>query len=736
VSPLTKPDRAHPAFVVNVLDLTLLPLIEATTPKRNFKKCDYGVINEAFRRMNWQSILESCAVENAIEAFYDIINNTIEQHVPFKKMQGKHKYPVWYSRALIKIIKEKYKAHKRWKKFGNLLDYDEFSFLRRRQQHVQEECFAKYTNLAEKSIAQNPKAIWTYIKSIRGGSGYPKMLTYGDMKVTDGVEICNAFNGFFKSVFGVPSQNKVDTNCYSISNDDISKITVSVFTVEKQLKLLDPYKGAGCDGIPPVFWRNCAETLSLPLALVFNISLNNGVFPNIWKKAHIVPIHKKGTKSKIENYRGISILNTVGKVFEKIVFDAIYPVICKELPDNQHGFLKRRSTITNLTCFSNYILHNMEEGGQIDVIYTDFEKAFDRVDHDIIIHKLYGMGIHGDLLRWIKSYLFNRSQAVVIGGYKSDFVNIPTGLPQGSHLGALFYNVYVADIISCFTSARHLMYADDKKIFMKIDDEQDCLIIQSDLNRLSEYYKRNNITVNISKCECITFTRKPKPIIYSYTFDGIPIRRTSLVRDLGVYFDNKMLLREHISKIVDKGYKNLGFVIRTCKPFKNVNTIKTIYFAYVRSVIEYASPIWNPQYAIYIDRLERLQKILIRHLKYRFPKPEAYKTYKESCYQYGLTPLEDRRKVLDLCLLYDIVNGNLDCPELVESVKYNIPSRRSRRRLPPLFVVPKASTNYGRNAPMSRLPQTYNDIFWEIDTFTQSKNMVKHKAMGILNQAK
>lgn len=555
---------------------------------------------------------------------------------------------------------------------------------------------------------------------------------YGDKKYSDGVDICNAFNDFFKSVFGEPSQESIHTNFDRVSNDDISKISIPKTTVETQLKLLDPGKGAGCDGIPPVFWRNCAKTLSLPLAFLFNISLSNGTFPDIWKKAYIVPIHKKGTKSKIENYRGISILNTVGKVLEKIVFNAIYPVIYKELPVNQHGFLRRRSTITNLACFSNYVLPNMENGGQIDVIYTDFEKAFDRVDHNILIQKLYAMGIHGDLLRWIKSYLCNRSQAVVVGGYKSDFFNIPTGIPQGSHLGPLFYNAYVADITTHFTSARHLMYADDKKIFLKIDDEQDCVMIQSDLNKLLQYYKKNNITVNVTKCECITFTRKPKPIIYPYEFDGIPIRRTSLVRDLGVHFDDKMLLRDHISKVVDKAYKNLGFVIRTCKPFNNITTIKTLYFAYVRSVVEYASPIWNPQYAIYTDRLERLQKIFIRHLKYRFPKPEA-RTYKESCKQYGLTTLEDRRRILDLCLLYDIVKGIVDCPDLIESIKYNAPSRRARRRLPSLFVVPKASTNYARNAPTSRLLQTYNDVFHEIDMFNLSKNTIKQKAVEILN---
>lgn len=141
----------------------------------------------------------------------------------------------------------------------------------------------------------------------------------------------------------------------------------------------------------------------------------------------------------------------------------IYPVLIKGLPTAQHGFLRQRSTVTNLTYFSNYVLSNIDSGGQIDVVYTDFEKAFDRVDHVILLKKLHLLGIHGDLLRWIKSYLHNRSQAVVIGGYRSDYIDIPTSIPQGSHLGPQFYAAHVYDIGHCLKYSQHLMYADDKK---------------------------------------------------------------------------------------------------------------------------------------------------------------------------------------------------------------------------------------------------------------------------------
>ncbi|CAG9124933.1 unnamed protein product [Plutella xylostella] len=331
--------------------------------------------------------------------------------------------------------------------------------------------------------------------------------------------------------------------------------------------------------------------------------------------------------------------------------------------DYQHGFLRKRSTVTNLASFSNFLLNNMDHGGQVDVIYTDFEKAFDRVDHTILLHKLQILGIHGDLLRWIKSYLTNRSQAVVLGGFRSNFVGIPSGVPQGSHLGPLFYNAYLFDIDTAFTSSKHLLYADDKKIFYKIRNLQDHEAVQADLDALYRYYLNNKITVNVKKCMCISFTRKPKPSYFNYAFNGNTIERVNSVRDLGIILDSKFLLSEHIDHIANKAYRNLGFVLRSCKPFTNIGAIKSVYYAYVRSTLEYASTIWSPHYTIYKERLEKVQKVFINHLNFRLRN--SANSYKDGCRINNVNTLEERRTLLDMCFLHDLVHGRVDCAELV-----------------------------------------------------------------------
>ncbi|XP_037965043.1 uncharacterized protein LOC119691501 [Plutella xylostella] len=182
-----------------------------------------------------------------------------------------------------------------------------------------------------------------------------------------------------------------------------------------------------------------------------------------------------------------------------------------------------------------------------------------------------------------------------------------------------------------------------------------------------------------------------------------------------------MLMADHIDAIINKAYKNLGFVIRSCKPFKNLSSLKIVFCSYVRSTLEYASPVWSPQYIIYNSRLERLQKIFVDHLKYRSRK--SFDSYEASCHEFGLLTLSERRQMMDMCLLHDIVRGGLDCPELVSRVQYRVPGRRTRHT--PLLHVPLHRTNYAQNATLTRIPRIYNSTFSHIDLFTHTKSSFK-----------
>ena len=468
--------------------------------------------------------------------------------------------------------------------------------------------------------------------------------------------------------------------------------------------------------------------MSLPLAILFQRSVSEGEFPSKWKEALITPVHKNGTKERVENYRPVSILPVFSKVFESLVFDQLYPVALAYIPDAQHGFMRNRSTVSNLSVFTDFVARNMDKGYQVDVVYTDYAKCFDRINHDVLLSKLLGIGVHGDLLRWLESYLRNRRQAVRIGAYKSNFSVIPSGVPQGSHLGPLLFNIYLHDIISCFQNSDVLMYADDKKIYRAIKDEADCTELQRDLDRLTKYCVYNCLNLNDKKCQVMTFTRNKNTIGYEYLLNNTVIPRVSVVKDLGVLLDSKLLFTEHYEYIIQRAEKLLGFIYRSTKPFKGAAPLRVLFCAYIRSIMEYASPIWTPTYITHRQRLESIQSKFVRLLNCR-KKVNHVHDYKLTLKKDNLLTLEDRRTLADMKLLYNIINSFMDCPQLNRRV--GLLAANTRTRHTRLFHTEFAHTNYAKYSLINRLTHIYNTRFANIDIFLLKRNQFLR---GIIDQ--
>lgn len=725
--PLSKVDLYHPPLHLDASDITTLPFNNATITKIQYHKGDYEKINKTLCDIDWQTEIDNRSVDDAVAFFYESLYECIHEYIPTITIKkGKKSYPSWYSKSLVNIMREKNKAHKIWKKYNNRRDYDEFSILRARYHKIHAACYNNYISSVQHSIKKNPKSFWSFVKSRKDGNTYPQSFTYDNKTLQEGPDIADGFSSFFQSTFSLPASNYRPQELLApqiSSANNISGLHVDEKQLFKVLCSTDPNKGAGDDKIPSIFAVKCAKSLTRPLALIFNKSVKEGIFPNKWKVARIVPVHKKGLQTKVENYRPISILNVFSKIFEKLIYSAIYPLIARSIPQEQHGFLRGRSTITNLTLFSKFIRNSMESKCQIDVIYTDFEKAFDRVDHFILLAKLHVLGIHGDLLRWVKSYLTNRSQTVVIGGYRSDYVSIPSGVPQGSLLGPLLYNAFLYDIYTCISHSKFLMYADDTKIFRAIKTEDDTKFLQNDMNCLVEYYRRNRIAVNINKCQVISFSLSPRPIKQVYTMNGIQLNRVEYVRDLGVHLDHKFTFSHHIDTITSKANKSLGFVMRICSSFRDPVCIKNLYFSYVRSILDFASTIWSPNYKKYINEIEEIQKKFTKFINFKTFK--SFSSYNDSCKINNLLPLEQRRILLDMLYLYDILNSNIDCPELIGSLGLNVPKKRTRHTC--LIHVPNHRTNYGQNETLSRIGYIYNKFFADLDPFKFNKTRYKLK---------
>lgn len=466
--------------------------------------------------------------------------------------------------------------------------------------------------------------------------------------------------------------------------------------------------------------------MAIPVTIIFNHSLRTSEFPAPWKVSNVRPIFKNGSRSNVTNYRSIAKLAFLPKIFESLVCDHIAFFARPLIPLEQHGFVKHRSTITNLVEFTSFALNAMEKIGQVDVIYKDLSKAFDKVSHRRLCQKLIKLGFPPYWVEWIRSYLTNRTQRVKIGNTTSSLFNVLSGVPAGSHLGPLLFVLFVSDIGDVIKFSKFLMYADDIKLFVAIESIEDCLRLWHDVEAVAKWCNENGLPLNEKKCVAFSFTRKRTPIMFDYSINGNILLRPDNVSDLGVTMDSRLSGVAHIDKTIGRANALLGFIIRCAREFKDPYTIKTLFCTLVRSILEYASVIWTPTYAIHDQRIESVQKkFLLFALQNLFPRRQwdQLPPYQARLQLLNLQSLSTRRKITDLVFYYKLINGQLDVPNLLGQINLN--TDINERRQDNLIRIPFHRTNYGQSSPLTRLGNLFNEFAGVID-FNMSINNLKN----------
>lgn len=284
-------------------------------------------------------------------------------------------------------------------------------------------------------------------------------------------------------------------------------------------------------------------------------------------------------------------------------------IVGDKIVRNQHGFMSKRSTGSNLMEFTYFCQTGIRSGNQVDVLYTDFAKAFDRVNHKILIRKIHQWNLSSNLIRWIKSYLENRRQFVAYGNsYSSEFA-VTSGVPQGSHLGPTLFLLFINDIVDTLGPNVFIsIFADDIKIATKIKTEEDTLTLQNAINNLEIWCNSNDLHLNINKCVIMSFCLKKHKILNDYTYKGQTFKKVIEHRDLGVLMDSKLNFNKHCDTAVSKALLALGFVKRFCSDIRDFSTLKTLYYALVQTHLEYCSTVWLPFYDIHKNKIERVLK--------------------------------------------------------------------------------------------------------------------------------
>lgn len=728
--PFVPEDLHHPSLNICVeIELKVRRCSFNTAQHYNFKKANFLLLYNLLHNINWNQLYAINDVNKAFEKFYKILYDVFEQCVP-KVLSKKRKFPFWFTREIILDIKAKERNLATYKKTGLPQCLQDFKFLRSKIKRDIQTAYSQYIANVENNIQNDPKCFWQYIQSKKNFSRIPLEMVYNGNKLSNGAEIANGFADHFQSVFTKSNSTFAENiNCNNMS-DHVILNTIDEQDVYDAINHLKCGKAVGHDQIPAYILKGCKDILAKPLCFLFNLSLKASVFPDVLKESRISPVYKSGSKNEICNYRPIAILTNISKIFESILHKYMYNAVKNKITVYQYGFQRFKSTCGNLINFVQNTSEALSRNSQIDVIYTDFAKAFDKVDHQVILSKLSNFSISSALVKLMASYLGNRRQYVLINNYKSEEYIATSGVPQGSNLGPLLFLMFINDIVDCTNECNILLFADDIKLYKEVSSIEDCIKLQLNLDKLYQWSITYKLPFNIGKCKTMTYAYIKNPISYDYTVNNEILTRVIDITDLGVKFDTKLSFAAHIDDLVNKSYRNLGFVLRNAKKFTNKRTLLILYSSFVRSKIEYCSIVWNPYYIKYIQAIENIQKKFIKHCGFiltgLYP---SNSDYLPNLKHYNLLSLANRRVLYSICYLYKVVNSKSPDEWLLGSLKFCVPVQKTRFYKTFLFNTSKQ--NYLANSPINMMCTNFNlhqdccDIF--SDSFYRFKlNIKKH----------
>lgn len=604
--------------------------------------------------------------------FRDGINKIIDDNIPSKMTKTRYTNP-WANTEINKLCKKQRRAYNKAKKTGKKEHKDKYRKIKATAQREIRRAQSKYMeNIISPQLEERPKSFWQYIKSkktetcgvspLRGNDG----LLYSESHTQ-----AEILNKQFKSAFTAEDTTSMPNKGPS-PYPTMPDITINNNGLIKILKSLNTHKATGPDNIPAYFLNNLSEEISPFLTKFFQKSINNGEIPNDWKQANVVPIFKKGDKHNAINYRPVSLTAICCKILEHILTSNIRKHLDnnKILTDSQHGFRSKRSCETQLIISIQEIAKSLSTGNQIDIVLLDFSKAFDKVPHKRLVHKLHYYGIRNNNLKWISDFLNNRQQQVLLNGITSSKLSVDSGVPQGTVLGPTLFLLFINDlpeIVKCNSR----LFADDCLLFKNVNNKNDASELQKDLSNLEKWEKDWQMKFNPEKCYVINISKKKNPLKTNYLLHNHVLESVDSSKYLGVTISKDLDWGPHINNITSKANKTIGFLrrnMRNCtRKVKN-----TTYTSLVRPIIEYSSPVWDPYKNNQIAQIEQVQRKAARYVfnDYRSRTPGAVTNMIQNL---EWESLESRRTKCRLIFFYKIKNNLVEVPNML-----NQSDRRTR----------------------------------------------------------
>ena len=644
---------------------------------RNWRVFNSREFQEELSQIQWPEMLDPTMNTNqSFSTFFERISNLLDEMAPMKtlaKKQIRLSQKPWITSEILFLMKKRDIFYNDFCKEKDNVKKERLNII---YKHYRNKVVCMIRNGKNKyytdffnQYQSNAKQTWKGIRDILNVSKKSKIsinkIIFDKIAITESKKIAETLNTFFvnmgstveakipcvstcfKSFLKAPNPNTIFLN--PCNSDEIIEI----------IKKFSTGKATGPFSIPTNLLIEFPHQFSTPLVILINKSLEEGCFPNLLKSAIVCPIFKKNDKTNCANYRPISLLSNIGKIFERIMYNRIEKFLdhSNSIYDFQFGFRKKYSTNHALLSITEKIREYIDDKKFACGVFVDLENAFDTVNHAILISKLENYGIRNNSNKWIASYLENRSQKVTLDGITSKSENITCGVPQGSILGPLLFIIYINDMHNALKQCIVHHFADDTNLLYSHSDPKILKrVMNSELKILFDWLCANRLSLNVAKTEFIIFRPSAKPLSERIVLrlNQTNIYESTKIRYLGLILDSCLSWKHHINELCKKLSRAIGLLYKI-KHFSTKHVLRSLYFSIFHSHLTYGLPVWGNAAKFYINKQVALQKRAIRAINSAEFNAHTEPLFKKS----GILKLIDQRHVHTCSILWDLDKDQL-----------------------------------------------------------------------------
>ena len=688
---LTDISDHFPAFSTFDLKLNLkLNDIKPAQLRRIYCSKGLSKFNEILTNIEWDFITEQSDLNKDYNEFLLKFRDNFNFCLPLQHI--KHKVILrqpWMTGGLLKSSQQKNNLYKQY--ILGKVDLETYKSFRNKFNNLVRIAKKEYYNNFVNSHKKNSKAMWSLINSQNGRSD-KKKIEFDNFSVND-------INKFFAEL-GKNATNNIKpvnsyknylppSNCNSLFLNPITE-TELINTV----KIMPPKLSCGFDEIPMKVIKNVINSVSAPLTKIFNKSLSTGCFPNLLKIAKVCPIFKQGDVADLKNYRPISLLPSFAKILEKLMHARLLSFLQSNniLNSSQHGFQPKKSTSSAIADALYTITSALDKKLLSIALFIDVSKAFDSLNHGILLNKLEHYGVRGYVLNWFSSYLTNRFQYTESNNVCSSYALLVSGVPQGSVLGPLLYLIYVNDIFYVSNVIKTVLYADDTVLIASSFNIASLITLATTYFTLySLWFSDNLLALNANKTNFMLFAPHSVAVTCPNIlhFDVHDVKRVNFVRYLGLIIDSDLTWKQHAQCVSDRIAKGVA-LIKKCSHFMPSECLIQMYYAFIYCYLYYGIEFWGVACKKYLNPILVLQKRAIRLI--------AHASTDEHCLPIastlGILMLDDIYKYCILCLMFRVFHN--ECPVVFHDMftKLTSTSHYNTRLKSANFFVHPCKTNF------------------------------------------